>query len=88
MSYRIGFDVFYEGIPVECGLAVNAMLICETSVCFDDTLRRDAGHSFESIDVLSEARVEKTTIREELHKRMREGRAEATRVKLARKRVD
>ena len=53
VSYRIGFDVFYEGIPVECGLAVNAMLICETSVCFDDTLRRDAGHSFESIDVLS-----------------------------------
>lgn len=69
-------------------MALDAVLLREAAVRFDDLVSGHVGLPLERVDVLREAGVEKGVISEQLHEGVCERRPEAARVKLVGEGVD
>ena len=69
-------------------MALDAVLVRERAVRLDDARGGHACAPLERVDILREAGVEQRVLREQLHERVRERRAEAAGVQLAREGVD
>src|SRR4051794_138583 len=71
-----------------CLLAINAALRRETAMSLDDHVAWHTSLTLEAVDVLSEMLQQHALVVEQLDKRMRDGRAIATRVQFMRQGVE